>query len=78
MKKPPSGGTASSSTDTSENGYTAYSDSASSRPALSPNPVLLGDVVQQQVRELWWRMRRQGVKLPAEKKIILFDSDCST
>ena len=40
---------------------------------ISP-PVRLDDLVQQQVRELWWRQRRhEGVDLPPEPGVIVFN-----
>ncbi len=34
---------------------------------VPPEPVLT------EVRCLWWRQRRQGLRLPAERRVILFE-----
>jgi hypothetical protein len=37
-------------------------------------PVRLGNIVQQQVLELWWRQRRHhGVDLPAERGVVAIE-----
>lgn len=33
--------------------------------------VTIGEVVERELRALWWRSRRNGVALPAERGLIL-------
>ena len=39
---------------------------------LSPKP-RIDEVVRAQLRQIWWRLRRQGVRLPAEPGVIVVD-----
>ena len=48
-------------------------DSVSSSASQLPEFERLDDQVRAEVRALWWRMRRRGVDLPAERGVIVVD-----
>ena len=50
-----------------------YLDNADTAEALAYGYSVPPEPALSEVRYLWWRQRRQGLRLPAERRVILLD-----